>query len=194
LSFTEWIKVMLPTKVEVVAKELGISSAVPPQHALLDALENHRWFENERVVEALQPLMSRLCAHYLITERATSRSTQTLDRVRVHPASVLLCVRARACHNDLINSFRVLPWLRWLQVANFHLGNGAYVHGINWMADLAPLRLSESASLMANYKYPSPNASDMTTSSDGASVASSAYLREGVIKVSSDVEALLRDH
>ena len=46
-------------------------------------------------------------------------------------------------------------------MANFHLGNGAYVHGLNWVADLAPLRLSESASLMANYKYPSP--ADATT-------------------------------
>jgi hypothetical protein len=73
------------------------------------------------------------------------------------------------------------------QVANFHLGNGAYVHGLNWMADLAPLRLSESASLMANYKYPSP--ADATTGAADAAL----YHREGIVKVSPDVEALLRD-
>lgn len=147
-----WLKAMLPAKVEVVAKELGISSSVPPQEALVEALENHRWFENERVVGALQPLMLRLCAHYVITERAVNGSTQALDRV-----------------------------------ANFHLGNGAYVHGLNWMADLAPLRLSESASLMANYKYPSP--ADATTGAADAAL----YHREGIIKASPDVEALLRD-
>ena len=100
---------MLPAKVEVVAKELGISSSVPPQEALVvreafsqhhqqrmhshhtilcslqEALENHRWFENERVVGALQPLMLRLCAHYVITERAVNGSTQALDRVRDLP-------------------------------------------------------------------------------------------------------------
>jgi hypothetical protein len=32
---TAWLKAMLPAKVEVVAKELDISSSVPPQEALV---------------------------------------------------------------------------------------------------------------------------------------------------------------
>lgn len=72
-------------------------------------------------------------------------------------------------------------------MANFHLGNGAYVRDINWMADCSPLRLHESASLMANYEYPHPGMSPPPSASD-------LYHREGVIKVSANVETLLRSH
>jgi len=72
------------------------------------------------------------------------------------------------------------------KVAHFHLSNGAHVHSINWMADASPLRLSESATLMANYKYPHP------TRALNAGVPS-PYTKEGVIRVSSGVEALLQD-
>ncbi len=74
-----------------------------------------------------------------------------------------------------------------IQVAHFHLGNGAQVREINWMADLSPLRLRESAGLMANYEYPHPARPDDLRN------ASMAYQTQGIVRVSSNVETLLRD-
>jgi malonyl-CoA decarboxylase len=38
-------------------------------------------------------------------------------------------------------------------VARFHLGNGARVERINWLGDVSPAGIEESAGLMANYLY-----------------------------------------
>ncbi|GAB1605850.1 malonyl-CoA decarboxylase, mitochondrial-like [Argonauta hians] len=38
-------------------------------------------------------------------------------------------------------------------VANFHLGNGAVLWRINWLADLSPRGLGQSCSMMVNYRY-----------------------------------------
>ncbi len=38
-------------------------------------------------------------------------------------------------------------------VARFHLGNGARLERINWLADVSPKGLSESAGIMVNYLY-----------------------------------------
>jgi len=38
-------------------------------------------------------------------------------------------------------------------VARFHLGNGARVERINWLGDISPEGIEESAGLMANYLY-----------------------------------------
>ena len=39
------------------------------------------------------------------------------------------------------------------QVARFHLGNGARIERLNWLADRGPLRLRQSAGVMVNYLY-----------------------------------------
>ena len=41
-------------------------------------------------------------------------------------------------------------------VARFHLGNGARIERINWLADRTPRRLAQSAGLMVNYLYHRP--------------------------------------
>ena len=41
-------------------------------------------------------------------------------------------------------------------VARFHLGNGARIERINWLADRTPRRLAQSAGLMVNYLYDRP--------------------------------------
>ena len=41
-------------------------------------------------------------------------------------------------------------------VARFHLGNGARIERINWLADHSPRRLAQSAGLMVNYLYDRP--------------------------------------
>src|SRR5690606_31463101 len=38
-------------------------------------------------------------------------------------------------------------------VARFHLGNGARLERINWMADASPNGIAQSAGLMVNYVY-----------------------------------------
>jgi malonyl-CoA decarboxylase len=38
-------------------------------------------------------------------------------------------------------------------VARFHLGNGACVESVNWMADTSRKGLRQSCSLMVNYRY-----------------------------------------
>jgi Malonyl-CoA decarboxylase C-terminal domain len=38
-------------------------------------------------------------------------------------------------------------------VANFHLGNGARLHQLNWLADRSPIRMKQSFGIMANYRY-----------------------------------------
>ena len=38
-------------------------------------------------------------------------------------------------------------------VARFHLGNGARIERLNWLADRAPRRLAQSAGMMVNYLY-----------------------------------------
>lgn len=38
-------------------------------------------------------------------------------------------------------------------VAKFHLGNGAVLHRVNWMADSTPIRMEQSFGIMVNYDY-----------------------------------------
>jgi malonyl-CoA decarboxylase len=39
------------------------------------------------------------------------------------------------------------------RVAHFHLSNGARVEQLNWLADLSPNGLRQSAGIMVNYRY-----------------------------------------
>ena len=38
-------------------------------------------------------------------------------------------------------------------VAKFHLGNGAILDRVNWLADTSPQGLQQSCSMMVNYRY-----------------------------------------
>ena len=38
-------------------------------------------------------------------------------------------------------------------MARFHLGNGASIERINWLADISQRGLRESAGMMVNYRY-----------------------------------------
>ena len=68
------------------------------------------------IAALLRDLLSRLCAHYLLRERAPSG--RALD-----------------------------------PVAHFHLSNGARVERLNWLGDLSPKGLQQSAGIMVNYLY-----------------------------------------
>jgi malonyl-CoA decarboxylase len=102
------------------------------------------WPKDPRASAALQPVLSRLLARYLVLEKEQDRP--------VDP------------------------------VARFHLGNGARIERINWLADISPRGLKQSAGLMVNYLY---KLSDIEENHE-------AYAREGRVIVSDSVKKLLR--
>ena len=67
-------------------------------------------------------------------------------------------------------------------VANFHLGNGARVERLNWMADTSKKGLKQSAGLMVNYLY----------RLDQIEANHEAYEGEGRIAAASAVSGLLK--
>jgi malonyl-CoA decarboxylase len=68
-------------------------------------------------------------------------------------------------------------------VARFHLGNGARLERINWLGDLSPKALRESASIMVNYLY---RLDDIEKNHE-------AYANQGEIVASSAVKKLLKN-
>jgi malonyl-CoA decarboxylase len=67
-------------------------------------------------------------------------------------------------------------------VAHFHLSNGARMERLNWLADVSPRGLRESAGMMVNYVY----------RTDQIDENSEAYLSEAKIATSTSMRSLLR--
>ncbi len=67
-------------------------------------------------------------------------------------------------------------------VARFHLGNGARLERINWLADTSPRGVKQSAGLMVNYLY----------KLDDIEENHEAYARDGRVVVSDTIKRLLR--
>ena len=67
-------------------------------------------------------------------------------------------------------------------VARFHLGNGARLERINWLADTSKKGLREAHGLMVNYRY---ELADIETNHE-------AYAQDGIVAASRAVRALLR--
>jgi malonyl-CoA decarboxylase len=67
-------------------------------------------------------------------------------------------------------------------VARFHLGNGARLERINWLADPSPKGLADSAGIMVNYSYV---LKDIERNHE-------AFAHKGAIAASSAVRGLLR--
>ena len=66
-------------------------------------------------------------------------------------------------------------------VARFHLGNGARLERINWLANTAPRGLRESYGIMVNYLYDPPS----------IEANHEAFVRDGVVARAPEVDALL---
>ena len=66
-------------------------------------------------------------------------------------------------------------------VARFHLGNGAVLWRVNWLADTSPVRMEQSAGIMVNYRYVLDDAEDNHET----------YARTAAVPVSAKVRALL---
>ena len=67
-------------------------------------------------------------------------------------------------------------------VARFHLGNGARLERIDWLGDLSPKGLRESAGFMVNYLY---RLDDIEKNHE-------AYANDGEVVASSAVKKLLK--
>src|SRR5205823_14090527 len=93
------------------------------------------------------------------------------ERVRavLMPVAAHYFLKARGSRGRLIDS-----------VARFHLGNGARLERINWLGDLSPKGLRESAGVMVNYLY---RLDDIEKNHE-------AYANEGEVVASSAVKKL----
>lgn len=69
-------------------------------------------------------------------------------------------------------------------VARFHLGNGALLEQINWLADVSPKGLEQAAGLMVNYRY------DL----DQIEANHEQFVNQGTVVASSAVRKLLRTY
>jgi malonyl-CoA decarboxylase len=92
-------------------------------------------------------------------------------RAVLEPLAAFYFLKARTAKGRLIDS-----------VARFHLGNGARLERINWLGDLSPKGLRESAGIMVNYLY---RLDDIEKNHE-------AYANEGEVVASSAVKKLLK--
>ena len=133
-SFMSWLK---------QAKDLPLAEE---ERALLDHLDEPKWFENAELASQLRAVLEPLAAHYFL--------------------------KARTSKGKLIDS-----------VARFHLGNGARLERINWLGDLSPKGMRESAGIMVNYLY---RLDDIEKNHE-------AYANDGEVVASSAVKKLLKN-
>ncbi len=99
-----------------------------------------------------------------------AESTAQLRAV-LEPLATYYFLKARTSKGRLINS-----------VARFHLGNGARLERINWLGDLSPKGLRESAGIMVNYLY---RLDDIEKNHE-------AYANDGEVVASNAVKKLLK--
>ncbi|HEX3117263.1 MAG TPA: malonyl-CoA decarboxylase [Bradyrhizobium sp.] len=92
-------------------------------------------------------------------------------RAVLEPLAAHYFLKARTPKGRLIDS-----------VARFHLGNGARLERIDWLGDLSPKGLRESAGIMVNYLY---RLEDIEKNHE-------AYANQGEVIASSAVKRLLR--
>src|SRR6478752_4396047 len=97
--------------------------------------------------------------------------TTTLLRTVIEPLAAHYFLKARTPKGKLIDS-----------VARFHLGNGARLERINWLGDLSPKGVRESAGVMVNYLY---RLDDIEKNHE-------AYANDGEVVASSAVKKLLK--
>jgi malonyl-CoA decarboxylase len=97
--------------------------------------------------------------------------TTTLLRGVIEPLAAHYFLKARTPKGKLIDS-----------VARFHLGNGARLERINWLGDLSPKGVRESAGVMVNYLY---RLDDIEKNHE-------AYANDGEVVASSAVKKLLK--
>jgi malonyl-CoA decarboxylase len=104
--------------------------------------------------------------HWFENAETTAQLRSLLEPLAAH-----YFLKARTAKGRLIDS-----------VARFHLGNGARLERIDWLGDLSPKGLRESAGLMVNYLY---RLDDIEKNHE-------AYANDGEVVASSAVKKLLK--
>jgi malonyl-CoA decarboxylase len=101
------------------------------------------------------------------------QNAETAAQLRsvVEPLAAYYFLKARSSKGRLIDS-----------VARFHLGNGARLERIDWLGDLSPKAMRESAGIMVNYLY---RLEDIEKNHE-------AYVNQDEIAASSAVKRLLK--
>jgi malonyl-CoA decarboxylase len=109
-----------------------------------------------------------------LDESKWSDNPETIVQLRavLEPLAAYYFLKARTSKGRLIDS-----------VARFHLGNGARLERINWLGDLSPKGLRESAGVMVNYLY---RLEDIEKNHE-------AYANDGEVVASSAVKKLLKN-
>jgi malonyl-CoA decarboxylase len=97
--------------------------------------------------------------------------TTALLRPVLEPLAAYYFLKARNSKGRIIDS-----------VARFHLGNGARLERINWLGDLSPKSMRESAGIMVNYLY---RLDDIEENHE-------AYANNGEVVASNSVKKLLK--
>src|SRR5262249_4571853 len=92
-------------------------------------------------------------------------------RTVIEPLAAHYFLKARTSKGRLVDS-----------VARFHIGNGARLERIDWLGDLSPKGLRESAGIMVNYLY---RLEDIEKNHE-------AYANDGEVVASSAVKKLLK--
>ncbi len=113
-----------------------------------------------------------LLAHLDNTDWPANAELAAQLRSVVEPLAAHYFLKARTPKGRLIDS-----------VARFHLGNGARLERIDWLGDLSPKGLRESAGIMVNYLY---RLDDIEKNHE-------AYANEGEVVASSAVKKLLKN-
>lgn len=123
-----------------------------------------------------------------LEEKGAAHGAAVLEGVLDYPAWIyqpkvaeqLQPILMRLCARYLLSAKRGNQPLD--PVARFHLGNGATVEQLNYLADTSPKGLKQSAGIMVNYCY----------RSDEIEKNHEAYRRTGAISASATVERLAR--
>jgi malonyl-CoA decarboxylase len=113
-----------------------------------------------------------LLAHLDRPDWVESAELSAQLRAVLEPLAAYYFLKARTPKGRLIDS-----------VARFHLGNGARLERIDWLGDLSPKGLRESAGLMVNYLY---RLDDIEKNHE-------AYANQGAVVASSAVKRLLKN-
>ena len=99
-------------------------------------LKSNQWVQDDKVIEALQTPLMRLCARYLAVEKRRGLVRKNaFDAKRGTITSIFFYRQALD------------------PVANFHLRNGAVLWRLNWKGDMSARGLSNSCGIMVNYRY-----------------------------------------
>ena len=158
------------------------------RYATLSPLPGFRAWLDERTIEESDDLLTaieRRALEALPDASAGHRLTALLERQHWYEDDAvaqalkapLLRLAARYLLTEKTARGRALDG-----VEHFHLSNGARVERINWLGDLSPKGLQQSAGIMINYLYRS---SDIEANHE-------AYTGDGEVKSSTAVSRLLK--